>query len=514
MSAAAGEVRLAELLISLSLAIDIGLGLPMETMLRAALVSSRLAAAAGCSQEDAAAAYYLALIRYVGCTTTARDDSVTFGGDELAVADLIAVDDDEFMPVVERTVGANKTAPERAEAIGRFFSAITSGFLAAGHRMHCEAAAIIARRLDLGNAVIDGLADIYERWDGRGTVRQASGEELSLPMRIAQVALLASYKSRIQQPAAVGATVAARGGWQLDPSLTSHFAADPVAMLAESAEVPLVDLVLAAEPGVPRVIAGEGIDRGLAALADFGDFKSPHMLGHSRRVATVAAAAARAASMPASDVALTRRAALVHDVGRVGVQAQLLSKTGPLTPAEHERIRLHTYLTERIFAASPVLRPIGGIGGLHHERLDSSGYHRGLAAPMLPAPARLLAAANAWCAFTEPRPHRPRMTEDEAAVAMRAEAKSGRLDERAVDAVLTAAGQKSAQSRRAASIALSEREIEVVRLVARQQSNKEIARSLGISPKTVERHVTHVYDKLGVTTRAGAALYATENGLL
>lgn len=514
MAAVQGEVRLADLLTSISLAIDIGLGVPMETMLRTALIASRLAAAAGCREDEAKAAYYLALLRFVGCTTTVRDDVVNFGGDELAVADLIAVDDDEFVAVVGRTVGANKAPAESAAAVGRFFEAIGSGRLASGHRMHCEAAAIIARRMGLGELVVLGLDHIYERWDGRGTVHQAAGEDISRPMRIAHVAMIAGYKSHTLAPAEVGKTVGARGGRQLDPSLASLFAADPEGLLAGLGTLPLAEAVLAAEPGVPLRLAGAEIDRGLEVVADFGDFKSPHMVGHSRRVAAVAEAAARAAGMPSSDLALVRRAGLVHDIGRVGLQAGLLTKSGALTPAEHERIRLHTYLTERIFANSPALRPVGMIGALHHERLDASGYHRGLAAPMLPAVARLLAAANAWCALTEPRPHRQVMTEPEATRALCEEVRAGTLDAKAVDAVLTATGQKTPHSRRAAGIALSEREIEVVRLIARQQSNKEIARALGISPKTVERHVTHAYDKIGITTRAGAALYATENGLL
>ena len=222
----------------------------------------------------------------------------------------------------------------------------------------------------------------------------------------------------------------------------------------------------------------------------------------------------RATSMPATDIAQIRHAALVHDVGRVGVQSSLPSKSGTLSRVEHERIRLHSYLTERIFADSPVLGPSGTLGCAHHERLDGSGYHRGLKAPGLSASARLLAAANAWCALTETRPHRQQMTEAEAASELSTGVKDGLFDRNAVDAVLTAAGQKGTHTRRTAGIALSEREIEVLQHVAREETNASIATTLGISPKTVERHVTHIYNKLGISTRAGAAIYALENGLL
>jgi HD-GYP domain-containing protein (c-di-GMP phosphodiesterase class II) len=231
-------------------------------------------------------------------------------------------------------------------------------------------------------------------------------------------------------------------------------------------------------------------------------------------VAAVVGAAARAAGLPAADITTITRAGLIHDVGRVGIPARLLSKSGPLSRADRERIHLHTYLTGRIFAENPVLAEIGALGCSHHEQLDGSGYHRGLTAPALPAAARLLAAANAWCAMTEARPHRPQMSEAEAGAALAAKVREGLLDRRAVDAVLTATGQKGSHRRRAASPALSERETEVLRLVARQETNAGIAAQLKIAPKTVERHVTHVFDKLGVSTRAGAALRALEDGLI
>jgi HD-GYP domain-containing protein (c-di-GMP phosphodiesterase class II) len=191
----------------------------------------------------------------------------------------------------------------------------------------------------------------------------------------------------------------------------------------------------------------------------------------------------------------------------------LLSKSGQLTKAEHERIRMHCYFTERIFADNPALAPIAVLGCAHHERLDGSGYHRGLSAAGLSASARLLAAANTWCSLTEARPHRQQMTDAEAASTLSDQAKDGLFDKNAVDAVLTAMGRKDGRSRRAAAVGLSEREIEL-RNLAREHTNASIAATLGISPKTVERHVTNIYNKLGVSTRAGATIYALENGYL
>ena len=505
-------MRLADVLTSLGVAIEIGLGVPAQTIQRTALVAVRLARAAGLDDDDVAAAYFLAMLRYVGCTTTSHQTSMLV--DELAIGDLLIVADEEFMPELERALGAHMPEAEARAAAKTVAAAFASKGMAHDHRHHCEAAELIAKRLGLGPRVVEGLTHAYERWDGMGSQRLARGEGIPLPMRVVHVAYQVGQDSIGRGATEIGERIHARAGKQFDPALAALIADDPPHFLEGMGDGDLSQDVLDAEPGNPIWLGGEEIDRGLSAIADFGDLKSPHMIGHSRRVATVARQAARAASMSASDVALVGRAALVHDVGRVGVPSHLLGKTGTLSRAEHERIRLHSYLTERIFAGSPMLAPLGALGSAHHERLDGSGYHRGLAASGLSTLARLLAAANAWCARTEARPHRPRMTESEAASSLAAQAKEGRFDRRAVDAVLTAAGQKGAHTRRAASVALSEREVDVLRYVAREQTNASIAKALGISPKTVERHVTHIYDKLGVSTRAGAAIYALENGLL
>ena len=507
------RVRLADVLGSLALAIDLGLGVPSETMLRTALVAVRLARAAGLDEADVAAAYQLALLRFVGCSTTSHETSFVIG-DELRIGDLLVATDPEMMPLMTSALSAGKSAAEAQAIVERTFAAMGAGMFLQNHRMHCEAGRLIAIRMRLAPAVLQGLLHAYERWDGQSTQRVAEGEGISLPMRVVQVALVAGMDVPRRTAAEIGVRARLMAGNQLDPELAALLADDPAFFIAGLDGTNLTQAALDADPGGPVWLSGADIDTALSAIADFGDFKSPHMLGHSRRVARVATAAAHAASLPKRDISDIGRAALIHDVGRVGVQAQLLSKVGTLTRAEHERIRLHSYLTERVFADSPTLAPLGALGSSHHERQDGSGYHRGLAAPALSATARLLAAANAWCSLTEARPHRPQMTEAEATIEIAAQAKAGLFDRRAVDAVLTAAGQKGAHTRRSSAVALSEREIEVLRHVTREETNAVIASALGLSPKTVERHVTHIYDKLGVATRAGAAIYALENGLL
>jgi len=508
----ATPVRLAHVLDSLALAIELGLGVPAQTIHRAAVVSVRLGRAAGLEEEDQVAAYYLAILCYVGCTTTSHETSKAI--DELGLGPLLVATDEEFLPELERALARTLPAPEAHAAAKSMAEWLASPEMGPHHRNHCEAAELMAKRLELGPRVVGGLTHAYERWDGMSTQRLAVADAISLAMRVVQVAWVVGQESMHRDPATIARRLRQRAGRSLDPALAALAADDLGPLVSDLDQGDLGPLLLDAEPGDPILLTGEQVDRALTCIADFGDLKSPHMVGHSRRVADVAQRAARAASMPSDDVALVTRAALIHDVGRVGVQSSLLAKAGPLSRAEHERIRLHSYFTERIFADNLVLAPVGALGAAHHEHLDGSGYHRGLQASGLSAPARLLAAANSWCSLTETRPHRQALTVPEACEALRAQVREGLLDRHAVDAVTTSVGQRGSWTRRSSSMALTEREAEVLRLVARERTNPAIAGTLGISSKTVERHVTHIYQKIGVSSRAGAAVYALENGLM
>lgn len=512
---AGNQLRVAELISALSLALDIGLGLPVETLLRGALVSSRLAKVAGFSGAECRAAYYLPLVSMVGCTTTSTSDGAMMG-DELGAAELMWADKADgraMMPILWRTVGQDRQTLGRAALIGKMFYFGASGGVAAQHAMHCEAARILSERLGLDAETCLGVLHNNERWDGKGTPNAVAGEAITRPARAMHIGMLAAHCYMDGGVEHALAVIEKRSGKEFDPALVKVIRSESPHIFADLSSGNIRDMVLAEEPGSPLTIGAEATDTAFAAIADFADFKTPHMLGHSRRVANVAEAAAKACSLPHAELTLLRHAGHVHDIGRVGVQAAIWMKRGTLSSGDRERVRLHTYLTERVFADSPLLKSVGALGALHHERLDGSGYHRGLQGAALSAPARILAVANALCALTEARPHRPTHTEAEAAKILNDEAKAGKLDGRAVDAVLSGQGQKP-HARRTAAVSLSDREMEVLRLVARQHSNKDIARTLGISPKTVERHITHVYDKLGVISRAGATLHASENGWL
>jgi HD-GYP domain-containing protein (c-di-GMP phosphodiesterase class II) len=273
----------------------------------------------------------------------------------------------------------------------------------------------------------------------------------------------------------------------------------------------LRDLLVAREPATQLILQCEAIDQALAAMGDFADLLSPYLVGHSAGVAELAAAAAHRCGLAAADLVAVRQAALVHDLGRVAVPARIWQKAAPLTPDEWEQVRLRAYHTERILCRSPFLAALAPAATAHHERLDGAGYHRRATAVDLRPPARLLAAADAYHAMTEPRPYRETLSPQRAADALGQQARDGRLDADSVAAVLEAAGHAAPRVTRPAGLA--DREAQVVALLARGLQPKQIARALGISAKTADRHVQNTYGKIGISTKAAAALFAMEHGL-
>jgi HD-GYP domain-containing protein (c-di-GMP phosphodiesterase class II) len=298
-----------------------------------------------------------------------------------------------------------------------------------------------------------------------------------------------------------------------DPELARLFTEHADELLDGLDEAASWDEILAGETRIERRVSGAALDDVLEGMADLIDLKSPYLAGHSRGVANLAAEAARADGRPDRDRTLVRRAGLMHDLGRLGVSNAIWDKPGPLTDVERERANLHPYLTDKMLARIPALAESREIAARHHERLDGSGYPRGLTAASLGPLDRLLAAADVYHALTEPRPHREAHSEEEAARILRDEVRSGLLDGDAVNAVLRAAGHR-APARRDRPAGLTHREVEVLALLARGLANKEIARRLGVTPKTVSNHVEHIYTKIDVGSRAAATLYATQHGLV
>jgi HD-GYP domain-containing protein (c-di-GMP phosphodiesterase class II) len=370
----------------------------------------------------------------------------------------------------------------------------------------------LGEQLELPREVLDALAAAYEMWDGKGWPGELAGEAIPLAARLAQLGEFAEVAHRVGGVEAVRALVRARRGGQFDPALCDLVDTEAPELLSDLDTIAAWEAVIDAEPSLAVELRGKQFDAALLAIGSFVDLKSPYMLGHAHAVAELAARAAIEHGLP--ELAPTmRRAGFVHDLGRLGISNSIWDKRGPLGRGERERVRLYPYLTERMLQQSAALAPLGAIAVQHRERLDGSGYPHGLSGSAIARPARILAAADAYQAMRELRPHRPARSPADAANELRAGAKAGHLDAEAVEAVLGAAGHRISR-RRDGPFGLTAREVDVLRLLAIGLSNKEIAHRLVITPKTVGNHVEHIYAKIDVRTRAGAGFFAMQHGLL
>jgi HD-GYP domain-containing protein (c-di-GMP phosphodiesterase class II) len=506
----AATVRLSEVLAALSLASDVGHDQPLEKSLRNAVLAARLGMEVGLGREELSDAYYVALLRSMGCTANAHEAAALMG-DDRAFAGLVQVLDagDPRGWASGASERVASWAPELAAArTPEWF--VQEGRRAGREagRSACEVATTLARRLGLSAGVQLGLDQVYERWDGYGAPAGRRGEELCVAARVAHLVDVVEIFDRAGGPAAAREVARLRAARHFDPELVAAFDRVAEELLGGLDGVDMLEVALDVEPGpVPRCPRDE-LARLAEAIADFADLKSPWTLGHSPRVAALAGRA-----VDEGERETMRLAALLHDLGRVAVPNTIWDKRGALGGGERERVRLHAYYSERILARTPVFAGVARLAGSHHERPDGSGYHRGLGGDALTPQMRVLACADAYAAMTADRPHRPALTAEEAAAELRAEAREGRLCAEAAEAVLGTAGHERAP-RDAPPCGLTEREVEVLRLLARGLTNKEIAAQLVVSPRTVGHHVAHVYDKIDRRTRAGAALFAAEHALV
>jgi HD-GYP domain-containing protein (c-di-GMP phosphodiesterase class II) len=504
------QVCLAELVATLSLGTDLGLGQPMEHVIRQTLIALRMSEKLGLDSDDRTVVYYAGLLAWVGCHTDAYEQAKWFGDDIRLKADgLQAVDTGPGFFVTH--LGAGRSLLQRARTGISLVAALRRGDLIDLHS-HWLAADALARSLGLGEEVRQSLGESYERWDGKG-VSGLRGEHIRLSSRLIYLADVVAVFHRSAGIDAAVAVAKERSGAHFDPALVELLCDNASELLDGLDTASNWETIIDAEPQLTRLIPDSRLDEVLEAVADFTDLKSPFTIGRSRGVARLAFEAAQGYGLAEDQATLVRRAALVQDIGRLGISNAVWDKRGPLSRAEMERVRLHPYLTERMLSFSPALSPLGAMAVQHHERLDGSGYPRGLSGSAITPAGRILGAADMYRALLELRPHRPAHAPEEAAKHVRAEVSAGRLEADAVNGVLRAAGHPVKQ-RREWPAQLTTREVEVLKLVARGLSTKEIAEELVITPKTAGNHVEHIYSKIGVSNRARASLFAVQHGLM
>lgn len=509
-----GEVRSAELIASLCLATDLGMDLPFEHGLQSTLFAMRLAERVGVDSATATQTFYGCLLFYVGCTADAEVSAELFDDGALVThfAPVMFGSPLQTMAGIARALAGPGTgsAGGAVRLAGRLPRAI------AGHHRHvtalCEVAQMLSDQLGLPSSVRDLFAALTERWDGKGDPGRLRGDEIPLAVRIIHVARDAAFQRLLGGDDFAVGILRSRAGGAFDPAIASQFADDAADIMSLDDQTSSWEATLAVEPEPRLTLDTAGVDRALEAMGDFADLASPFLVGHAAGVSELAAAAARHCHLSTADVVTVRRAALVHDIGRVAVPTRIWQKPARLTPDDWERVRLHPYHSDRILSPAAFLATLAPVAVAHHERLDGSGYPRRATASALSPTARLLAVADTYHAMIEPRPHRAARSPEQAAVLLGQEAAAGRLDADGVAAVLQVAGHHVPHPSRPAG--LTEREAQVIALLARGLQTKQIGRTLGISTKTADRHVQNAYAKMGVSTRAAAALFAMQHGLV
>jgi len=507
-------VRLADLLAGLSRVADLGFGLPVGSALRSCALATRMAHSLDLPLSDVRAVYYTAFLHHVGCVGYAYETARLFN-DEI-VANRAAGRTDvgspmDFFTTFLPTLTRGRPPLERARLA---FAALTMGSRW-GERFTttaCELGRDTAHRLQLPAEVQLSLFHVYDMWRGRNRPEGRGGGDIPIGSRTARLVGIAVLFDSIGGPDLAIEAVRRRSGGMLDPSLGAYLVDHALQWLADLAARDPRDVVLELEPE-PHVMVSDLRVVG-EVFGDLADLESPYYVGHSRGVAALAVGAAEHMRLPEATRADLELAGLLHDVGRVAISAAVWDKAGRFSTDEWEQVRLHPYQSERIVAGSSELARLASLIGRHHERLDGSGYHRGSSKEDLSTADRVLAAADMYRTLIEPRPHRAALEPEQVRRRLLEEAGRSTLDVDAVRAVLTAAGHAIRTAPRRLPMGLSEREVQVLGLIARGCSNADIASRLVISRRTAEHHVQHIYTKIGVSGRAAATLFAVEHGLV
>lgn len=512
-------LRLAEFVATLALAQDNAFGQPLESQLRSCLLASWTCEAAGFEQQVREDAYWVALLRYVGCTGHAHEVATVFG-DEIAIRAQTLVHDAANPTEVMGDVVAFATAgrsDEDRDAIIHMLQETAHEWAVFNFTSGCEVADMLLARLHFASGVREALACTFERWNGKGFPAHVEGEAIPLAMRVVHLSHDMEAIGRLFSVERALEAAQDRRGRTYDPALADLFVAHGRAWFERLRAIEPWDAVLALEPQPHQVLDAEGLDRALTVAADFIDMKSPYM-GGSRRCAQLATDAARVLGQPEDAVAALGRAALVHDFGATAVSNSIWDKPGPLTRAEFDRVELHTMLTEQMLRRSPALTALNTVASSHHEKCDGSGYHTRTRADTSDPAACLLAATEIYVGLTTERADRPPFSDVDAAAELRRLEAEGLLEPRAARAVLIAAGhgEPAARMRKRPQNpgGLSRREVDVLQLAARGLTTREIGDRLVISPKTADRHIQNIYNKISVSTRAGAALWAMQHELV
>lgn len=461
---------------------DLSRGQPTNHSVRTARLAAMLAAEDGADREQCEAAYSIALLRWSGCTANAAGFGELLGDD----------------------VAGRRSMAEALQPMTN----VPRNLIYPLAQIHCEVSGDIAVMLGMPLAVETGLRHIFETYNGKG----APGllQHPDVPVSVYRVALAGDLEvlSRVHGLDAALAFVEHHGNVKYPQEmvrLLSRFARDWLARLNADQPQPF-DFPLSA------AIASTEIP--LTLVGDVIDLKLPWLAGYSRQVAELARSATALQGLAPLVQEQSHSAGLIHGIGRAAIPNWIWNTPGRLDASAWEQVRLAPYWTWRAAQQIRGLTQEVNLASYAYERQNGSGYFRGVADDALTVAQRTLATAVAWTALHSPRPWRAPLGKDDAAACLREEARQGRFDPVVVDAVLGAASGEGSKSSAKAVTVLTDREAEVLARISLGESNKEVARSLAVSPSTVRTHVESIFRKLQCSTRAAATLKAYTLGII
>lgn len=511
-------VRMAEVLAAFSFATDLGTGKSMGHALRACYLGMTMAHELRLSTAQQAELYYSFLLMHSGCAALSLAMAPVIIGDELAAIGDITLRDEtnllEMLGWMRRNVSPDAPLPTRTLNLIR---ALLHGPGDGDVRGVCEVAVRVAQRLDMPQGVQSAVRHYLDRWDGKGPFG-LRGSAIPLNARLLHLAVKVDACTAMHGHDAAETMALEQKGKIFGPQAVDVFLsiARQSNLWETLARPDLREVVLDLEPDSPYRYIGEAkLDDVALAAADFVDLKSPSTVNHSRETAYFAECIARRLNLPESEITTIRRAALVHDLGHLALPDHILLNQGQLSEVDKEKLRLHPYYTERVLSRVPALTSIAAIAGLHHERMNGTGYYRGLAGDALPVSACIVALADDFQERLGASSSRLDLDPKDVLKAMQPDV-GPLFSPDCFAALAEELGVAAPKPKRRGKwpAGLTDREVEVLRQVVKGDTNRQIAQELVISDRTVAHHLEHIYDKIGISSRAAAVFFAMEHELI
>ncbi len=479
----------------------------------AAIVAAEFAKQLGLDIETQKDAFFVAAVRFIGCTITSHETGMLSIGDDqgFAVATMLGdwADREDLKKFLDQYIAHDAPAEERDKAFNYICDILPDAapdFTAA----HCRQSYLLARRLNVSDAVLECIPFYYARWDGK--VLPFGGLDVPYLSRLVRITELAELVRRLEDADRSKAVVAAKLGAELDPDLGQAFLEHADEIFAKASKTPEFEAFIAAEPGEPVPMTPACQEVLAEVAADMTDHKASHFRSHSRRVASLAASAAKIAGLSAEQAESLRRAGLVHDIGKCAISNRIWYKPNDLSVSERLEMQGHTFQTEYILSHGEPFAALARTASSAQERADGSGYHRRIKQSDLAC--NILAAANEYDELVNDTPARKAMTPKAAAERLTKEVTDKKYLPGAVSSVLQAAGHMVKEVRTVYPFNMTRREVQVLARLAMSETTAQVASALNISPKTADHHIQNIYKKTGVNARPALALLALEHGIV